>query len=162
MARHSFSKLNLIAYLSISILISSCDYVVDRSRASAAITERTYNQARGFWSDVFSYHPAQPPQLPQTRYCYRMASDIVCYDSVQPALTAKLFGYQDGDQISWIQPGGGSLGASGGNPVALQPEVMAHRAEDPIEFKNPLQYNAVGETGMMGQMQSSTIAAPLK
>ncbi|OYW14157.1 MAG: hypothetical protein B7X02_00715 [Rhodospirillales bacterium 12-54-5] len=71
------------------------------------------------WSDLFTYAPkASTPQLPQTRYCYRTLSDVVCYDSVQPTLTSHLDGYQDGENISWVQPGGGSLGVSGGMPTA--------------------------------------------
>jgi hypothetical protein len=57
-----------------------------------------------------------------------MQTDVVCYDSEQPQLTAKLIGYQDGEQISWVQPGGGSLGASGGEPMALRPRIVKQSA----------------------------------
>lgn len=76
------------------------------------------NDTREAWNETMTYHPRKGEQLPQTRYCYRMQSDVVCYDSPQNNLTAKLVGYQDGQAISWVQPGGGSLGASGGEPTA--------------------------------------------
>ncbi len=90
------------------------------------------------WRGLFTYKPEKKgQQLPQTRYCYRMQSDTVCYDSPQPNMTARLVGYQDGTNISWVQPGGGSLGVSGGEPTApydanvvqVAPSVTGYTAE---------------------------------
>lgn len=91
-----------------------------QSAQQAGVTTRTLMQDNvDAWSGLFSYHPKDTrPQLPQTRYCYQMQADIVCYDSPQPNMTAKMIGYQDGSSISWVQPGGGSLGVSGGEPTA--------------------------------------------
>lgn len=101
--------------------LSACDKIVDTSRAAESITRNAFEDTRSSWADFFTYHPEQPESLPQTRYCYQLQSDIVCYDSQQTNLTAKLVGYQDGERHSWVQPGGGSLGASGGEPIALRP-----------------------------------------
>jgi len=144
------------------VSVSACDALVDRSRASASITQRAYSDATEMWTDVFTYHPPKPAQKPQTRYCYTMSSDVVCYDSVQPGLTSKLAGYQDGDSMSWIQPGGGSLGASGGNPIALQPREVSDNSgvmkdtNGPliIERKTPVQHTAVKESGKVGEIQT--------
>ena len=146
--------------------LTACDAMVDRSKASASVTSRAFSDATQVWTDVFTYHPPKPPQKPQTRYCYKQSTDIVCYDSVQPQLTSRLFGYQDGDQMSWIQPGGGSLGASGGNPVALQPVEYDNQAslDDKqtliIERKTPIQHTAVKETGKIGEIQTIDIPPP--
>ena len=99
---------------------TACDKMDEGSRHAAEITKKTFNNSVSYWDDVFTYHKKQADNAPQTRYCYQMQSDIVCYDSVQPRSTAKLIGYQDGENISWVQPGGGSLGSSGGEPVALR------------------------------------------
>ena len=103
------------------LMVGGCDKLANTSKSVQSVTMRSFNDAQSSWKDFFTYHPPLPAPMPQTRYCYQMQSDIVCYDSEQPRLTAKLIGYQDGDKASWIQPGGGSLGASGGAPVALRP-----------------------------------------
>lgn len=112
-----------VALLSVSVMLGGCDKVVDTSKAVQTVTRAAFEDTKSSWRDFFTYHPAQPDPLPQTRYCYQMQSDVVCYDSEQTLLTSKLVGYQDGDSISWVQPGGGSLGASGGEAVALRPRV---------------------------------------
>lgn len=113
-----FSPQFSTALLAVMVTLTGCDAMVDTSDAAASITARSLGDAKQTWIDAFTYHPKRGPSAPQTRYCYKMMMDIVCYDSLQPGLTAKLVGYQDGDNISWVQPGGGALGASGGDPIA--------------------------------------------
>ena len=108
--------------------LSACDKATGASREVQSVTRKAFNETQSSWRDFFTYHPPQPEPLPQTRYCYQMQSDVVCYDSEQRAQTAKLLGYQDGENIAWVQPGGGSLGASGGPPVALRPQAPARGA----------------------------------
>ncbi len=117
--------------------------MVDGTNARASITERVLSDATSTWVDALSYHPKRGPQAPQTRYCYKMMMDIVCYDSVQPELTAKLVGYQDSNQISWVQPGGGSLGASGGAPVAYDPAGQPVSYKTVYKVKNKLNGTAI-------------------
>jgi hypothetical protein len=107
--------------LASTMLLAGCDKVAGVSRSAQEVTRSTFNDTKSSWRDFFTYHPPEPDPLPQTRYCYQMQSDVVCYDSEQRTLTSKLVGFQDGDTISWVQPGGGSLGASGGEPIALRP-----------------------------------------
>jgi hypothetical protein len=101
--------------------LTGCDKLADTSRAAQSVTKAAFEDTKSSWRDFFMYHPPMPDPLPQTRYCYQMQSDVVCYDSEQAGLTSKMIGYQDGENISWVQPGGGSLGASGGEPIALRP-----------------------------------------
>lgn len=45
--------------------------------------------------NLFTYNPRpRTPQPSSTRYCYRFASDIVCYDTPQPQITSPLVGVQ--------------------------------------------------------------------
>ena len=149
-----------LSLIAVVLVLTGCDALVDRSHVSASITNRAISDATSVWTDVFTYHPPAAPQAPQTRYCYKMASDIVCYDSVQPHLTTKLFGYQDGDQMSWIQPGGGSLGVSGGNPVALQPvEIGGKSNTQVIDMKTPIASTVVKETSRVGEIQAINLPA---
>lgn len=115
--RHAWLSLLVMS----TMLVAACDKVAGVSRAAQETTRNTFNDTKSSWRDFFTYHPPEPDPLPQTRYCYQMQSDVVCYDSEQRTLTSKLVGFQDGETISWVQPGGGSLGASGGEPVALRP-----------------------------------------
>ena len=102
------------------VALSGCDKMQGLSDSAQSVTKRQIDDNETAWGNLFTYHPKQPNPLPQTRYCYKLQSDVVCYDSEQPTLTSKLVGYQDGDKQSWIQPGGGSLGASGGAPVSYR------------------------------------------
>lgn len=96
---------------------AGCDKMVQSSNTAVSVTERAFNDTKSSWLSFFTYHPEKPAPGPQTRYCYQLQSDVVCYDSIQYASTSKLLGYQDGEKISWVQPGGGSLGVSGGDPT---------------------------------------------
>lgn len=112
---------SIIGIAPLMVLLCACDKMADSSRAVQSVTHKAFNDTRSSWKDFFTYHPPAEDPLPQTRYCYQMQSDIVCYDSQQSSLTAKMVGFQEGETISWVQPGGGALGASGGAPIALRP-----------------------------------------
>lgn len=113
---------------------SACDPTVQGSNRAADASQRAFHDMSDKWRSVFSYHPQgdTTPQMPQSRYCYETQADIVCYDSPQPDITAKIKGYQDGANISWYQPGGGALGVSGGPPTANYRTEVVHTA--PPEF----------------------------
>ncbi|MEJ0009528.1 MAG: hypothetical protein WDN72_02775 [Alphaproteobacteria bacterium] len=102
--------------------LSACGPLSDTSDAAADNAKQGYSAAVNKWKDVLAYHPKASAQLPQTRYCYQAQSDIVCYDSLQAGNTSHLVGYQDGAQISWVQPGGGSLGYSGAPATSAYPQ----------------------------------------
>jgi hypothetical protein len=135
------TMVSVLLSLMSAVTLSGCDAIVDGSKARASVTERAFKDAASAWRDLFTYHPKEAPNSPQTRYCYQMMTDVVCYDSVQPGLTAKLLGYQDGNRISWVQPGGGSLGASGGTPVAMKAPTKL-KYEHTIATNKPLEYTA--------------------
>lgn len=102
-----------------ALLLAACTPAAESAQQAGVTTRNAMQDNAAAWRNLFTYSPRDKrPQLPQTRYCYQMQADIVCYDSPQPGMTAKMTGYQDGSNISWVQPGGGSLGASGGEPTA--------------------------------------------
>lgn len=102
------------------LLLAACDPAAHGSNRAADATQRAFHDTTNKWKGLFSYNPQKvPPQAPQSRYCYGIQADIICFDSPQPNMTAKLVGYQDGANISAFQPGGGSLGVSGGEPTAM-------------------------------------------
>ena len=154
MPLHFSPRNTLTLCLTSLMLLSACDKMVDGSNAAAEVTGKTLNDAASTWRDALTIHPAAKPQAPQTRYCYKMMTDIVCYDSAQPSLTAKLVGYQDGTNVSWVQPGGGSLGASGGAPVAfLQPDPHASKP-DILSVSPAIEGTPVNVSATNGEIQS--------
>lgn len=119
------------------MLLSGCENTARGSDAAAEATKRRFQASQQKWRNVFSVDNSErKPQEPQTRYCYRTQSDVVCYDSAQAGLTSPLMGYQEGQNASWFQPGGGSVGASGGEPtMAAQPLPPAYAAPvDDVTF----------------------------
>ena len=138
-------------YVACVFALTACDKLVDSSHAVQSVTKAAYEDTKSSWKDFFTYHPPIPDSLPQTRYCYQMQSDVVCYDSEQRQLTSKLVGYQDGENISWVQPGGGSLGASGGEPVALRPVSVK-----PTQVSTQQHYSADESTIDTGPVTAAT------
>lgn len=104
----------------VSVLaLAACTPAAEGAQHAGTTVRSSMQDNVSAWRDLFTYSPRDKRALlPQSRYCYQMQSDIVCYDSPQPNMTAKLTGYQDGTNVSWVQPGGGSLGVSGGEPTA--------------------------------------------
>ncbi|MFM9890337.1 MAG: hypothetical protein ACKVOE_06845 [Rickettsiales bacterium] len=135
------------------LLLMGCNALVDSSNTAADITHTAFNDTVSSWRDVFTYKPKAGPQSPQTRYCYKMQTDVVCYDSVQLDQTARLVGYQDGDQISWVQPGGGALGASGGVPNAA-------RVSHDVQVSPTVASNTVGSSIIVSDAPTVTTLAP--
>ena len=138
------------AMLGLMAAVSGCDKVAGLSDSAQSVTQREYSDTKASWSEFFTYHPPVAPPSPQTRYCYKMQSDVVCYDSEQPTLTAKLIGYQDGDKRSWIQPGGGSLGASGGAPVSYRAAQLAAPAPAQVVGSNDYDMSSGPVSGTVG------------
>lgn len=107
-------------FTAMMLCVAACDSASHGSNRAADATQRAFHDTSEKWKGLFSYNPQKvPPQAAQTRYCYGTQTDIVCYDSPQPNMTSRLSGYQDGANISSFQPGGGSLGVSGGEPTAM-------------------------------------------
>lgn len=134
---HMTHRLPLIAMALLGIgllMLSGCENMAKSADAAGDASSKRWDITRDKWRDVFTFDTkGKPPaQLPQTRYCYRTQSDTVCYDSPQTT-TSQLSGYQDGGNLSWFQPGGGSLGVSGGEPTAA---LMQHGAQQEVVIQN--------------------------
>jgi hypothetical protein len=104
--------MRFLAILCMAVALTACDAARDSSNEAARVSKTVVDDTRNAWRDLFTYHSPVSDQDPQTRFCYQMQSDVVCYDTPQTHMTSKLVGYQDGEHISFIQHGGGSLGVS--------------------------------------------------
>jgi hypothetical protein len=109
--------LRVLSFLCLAVL-AACQPIAETSDRAMGAGKRVATDTQRKWNSLFTYTPPKPDQLPQSRYCYQLSSDVVCYDSPQTGMTAKMTGYQDGANISAYQPGGGSLGMSGGDPTS--------------------------------------------
>lgn len=105
-------SMRLWAMAMMVLALTACDATRDTSQSAANVSKQMIDETANSWRDLFTFRPRPGPQDPQTRFCYQMQSDIVCYDTPQTHMTSKLIGYQDGDNISYIQKGGGSMGVS--------------------------------------------------
>lgn len=108
--------------------LTACDQVNNTSQALSVSSKQVVDNTRREFSGFWQLSPKPQPQLPQTRYCYQMQSDIVCYDTPQPNNIARLSGYQEGENMSFNRNGGGSLGFSASLPQ--EQEVSAMYPED--------------------------------
>jgi hypothetical protein len=138
------------------VMTSACDKLADTSRTAQSVSKNAFMDTKASWRDFFTYHPELPDAMPQTRYCYQMQSDVVCYDEQQRQLTSKLVGYQDGENISWVQPGGGSLGGSGGEPVSLRP--MPKRQTADTNMNETYSVNTTAYPATTSSFATSTIS----
>jgi len=161
MPRPLYTILHVVALSGLILMTTACDRVVASSNTAAAITKKSFENTRDTWLDVFTYHPPQVDQLPQTRYCYQMQTDVVCYDSPQNRLTAKLVGYQDGEHASWVQPGGGALGVSGGEPVTARVVAAAKTAHAETSAPVSAVTSKTIDVPQKGSIDASNLAPPV-
>ena len=108
--------------------LTACDPVNNTTQALSVSSKQVVDNTRRGFSGFWQLSPKPQPSLPQTRYCYQMQSDIVCYDSPQPNNIARLFGYQEGENMSFIRNSGGSLGFSA--PLPQEQEVSSMYPEE--------------------------------
>lgn len=79
-------------------LLAACTGMVESTeKAKNGLRAGIYNSAEKVQEMTRYNPPSKDPQAPQTGYCYKTASDIVCYDSPQSNLTSKLAGAQVGE-----------------------------------------------------------------
>jgi len=150
------------AILLLPLLLVACQPLADSSNAAMDSGKRVATDNQRKWNSLFTYTPPKGPQLPQSRYCYQMQADSVCYDSPQPHMSAKLIGYQDGANISSYQPGGGSLGVSGGEATAgyNTPYIQQSAAQQPVELKAVTSVDATPPTLVTSGPVTSSGAQP--
>ena len=85
------------AFILLALSVSACSQVGDGLRFAVNNVNDLRRDAAIAWNDLENYRaPAEVAPQPQLRYCYKMQSDIVCYDAPQPNSTAPLVGVQEG------------------------------------------------------------------
>lgn len=86
-----------ITYLAAMVMLAGCTGIVESTeKAKNSVRGGIYHTA-GKVQELTKYDPGPTePQAPQTGFCYKMASDIVCYSQPQPGMTSKLVGAQTG------------------------------------------------------------------
>lgn len=117
--------MRLLVMTLLMVVLTACEQTHHSSNTAARVANQVKEETVSTWRELFTFRPTKPLQAPQTRYCYKMQSDIVCYDTPQPEINSKLVGYQDGQLVSYIQKGGGSLGISGAQSQIISPAVAA-------------------------------------
>jgi hypothetical protein len=141
-------KGKVMRFLSIAFMIvalTACEAAHQESDSTARVVNQVKDDTINAWRDVFTYHRTKPEQGPQTRYCYQMQSDVVCYDAPQVQLTSKLVGYQDGDQISYIQKGGGALGISTTQSQVFAPNMPIDTGNGAAPYDDVMSSPQTGE-----------------
>ena len=131
----------LLLALVLATSLAACDQVNNTAQAVAKSSKEVVDNTRRGFAGFWTLTPKPQPQLPQTRFCYQMNSDIVCYDEPQPRNIARLFGYQEGNNMSFIRQGGGSLGFSAPLPEdavmparsVAEPRALEQMSAMPIE-----------------------------
>ncbi len=92
-----------ISALFLTMSLSACDQMNENVGRASDDVKQAYDGTRLKLSDWFyrrnaSYAPERPYQ--PARYCYRVQSDILCYDKPQEELRTRLVGYQGDDAIA--------------------------------------------------------------
>ena len=79
---------------SLSALIA-CTEVTQEAKKAGWHTRKTLYDSTEKIQEYLRYQPpATAEQAPQTGFCYKASSDIICYDRPQPHISNKLVGYQ--------------------------------------------------------------------
>lgn len=77
------------------VLVSACTQVSQSGvRASNLARKSVYDTAEKTKQWMRYNPPPTTPQAPQSGYCYKVVSDVVCYDRPQPHITSKLVAAQ--------------------------------------------------------------------
>lgn len=148
--------MRFLAITLMALALTACDATRASSDAAANNLRQFSYETGNAWRDVFTFRPRPQPNGPQTRFCYQMQSDVVCYDTPQTHMTSKLVGYQDGDNISYIQKGGGSLGVS--TPPQTTVYVPAPAYAAPVDQISVDETMAPMDTG--SAIQEENLPAP--
>ncbi len=122
----------------ISQLLVACSNLEEANHAATTSLNNFKNDTGGAWRDLFSYN-AKPrtPQPASTRYCYQFASDIVCYDSPQPQLTARLVGVQGGEGARMIVYQQSDVSYGTAAPAIIAPESVSSPMPTGAPFGQP-------------------------
>lgn len=81
--------------LIVMALLCACTEMTDTAnRAYDDVRAGVYNTTDKIQEWTRYNPPSKTPQAPDTRYCYKALTDIICYDTPQPKISNKLIGYQ--------------------------------------------------------------------
>lgn len=75
--------------------VMACTPLVETGKNIESKTRKAMFDATETMQELIRYHPtASIKQAPQTAFCYKTVSDIICYDSPKPYISNRLTGYQ--------------------------------------------------------------------
>lgn len=87
------------------LVLAACTQVSQTSqRASHLARKSVYDTAEKTKQWMRYNPPPTTPQAPQSGYCYKTSSDIVCYDQPQPHITNKLVAVQGDGSTAMTYP----------------------------------------------------------
>lgn len=123
------------------LILQACNNLEEANYQATQSLNAFKDDTGSAWKDLFTYKPkSRAPQAAATRYCYQFMSDIVCYDSPQPQLTARLVGVQ---------------GSEGQRMIVYQtPQMQAYQTAEPA----PLFPEPLTETSQVSSVQASPFA----
>lgn len=77
------------------VAVSACTPIVENSQRAVYKVRGAVYDATEKMQSYLAYSPdSDMPQAPQTRYCYKVIGDVVCYREPQPFLSNPLVGRQ--------------------------------------------------------------------
>lgn len=146
--------LRVLCLVSLMCLASACTPVAEGAQKTAQGLGEARDDVADSVRELFIYNPKpKTPQPSTTRYCYKFASDIVCYDNPQASLTAKLVGVQGPEGARVIaQPVPYEAAVSSYTPVYAVPVESLPGA--PLDTSGP-----VGSSNSSVQIQSRDLGA---
>lgn len=134
--------------LYLCLMLGACTPMAEGVQDSAQTVGEAKDDISVTMRNLFTYNPRpRTPQPASTRYCYRFASDIVCYDTPQPQINSPLVGVQGAEGARVItQPAPSQPMAAYTAPVYAQPMPGA-----PMDISTPV---AGGASGSQIQSQN--------
>ena len=146
-----FMRALLIAMI---FVVSACTPVAHGTQASAHSAARARDDIALAFNDLFTYNAPERYTPPASeRYCYRFASDVVCYDQPQPHMRSKLVGVQGGEGARVIvqaPPASVTAPVASAFPPAPPPGA-------PLDTARP-----IAESGSVEAVESRDLPAPFQ
>ena len=142
-------------YVMIMLFVASaCTPVARGAQDSANSASRARDDIVVAFDNLFTYHAQDKYMQPASeRYCYRFASDVVCYDQPQPHMTSKLVGVQGGEGARVIvQAPPASVAAPVASAFPAPPPPGA-----PLDTARP-----IAESGSVEAVESRDLPAPFQ
>ena len=105
------------------LALAACTPAAEGVQHSAQSLGEARDDIADSFTELFTYNPKpKTPLLSTTRYCYKFASDVVCYDQPQPYMTSRIMGVQGGEGARIVSyPTVYDATASYVTPIAVDP-----------------------------------------